>query len=613
MKNEYAHANDTLAYTGMLDISHTAPKWEDILTLGFYGLRKRVEEYKNKYSKDDKTERFYNSVLNFYDGIDRFLERASLCAKESGKPEMAEGLLNIRNKSPENLYEAMQTSIAYYVFHHIFEGTYLRTMGRIDALLFPFWIKEDKEYARKLIYDYFAETDRLKAPANIPFAFGGNDAYGNSTVSELTYEIVDMYANSNLINTKFHLLCADNTPESIISECFKAIQNGKNSIFFLSDKTVIESLIKNGAEPDDARKYHIVGCYEAGCEGELTCTSNGRISVPKALEFALNNGKDMITGYQTGLATNSGFETFDELFAEFERQIEHITKKSMEIIAHYEAHYDKLHCAPLFSSTYPDTLKSGKDLYCDRGAKYNNSSINAIGLATAVDSLAAIKKLVYDDKSITLKELTNILKSDWENQEALRLTIKNKFPKFGIGDAETDMLAARTVDMISSHISGKPNAKGGVFRLGLLSIDWRWEFGEKCAASADGRHLGETLSQNTSASFGADREGATAHLTSIARLDATKVPNGSIADIDLHISAVRGEAGNKALCAMLKTYFELGGFGVHFNILNTEILKKAKENPSAYPNLQVRLCGWNVLFSTLSEKEKDEFIARSMK
>jgi len=611
MKGVHAHANDTLAYTGMLDISHTAPKWEDILELGFYGLKKRVEEYKNKYSKNDKTERFYNGVLKFYDGIDRFLERAAKLAKECNKSEMAKSLLNLRNRPPQNLYEAMQTSIAYYVFHHVFEGTYLRTMGRIDALFYPFWIKEDKEYAKKLIYDYFAEADRLKAPANIPFAFGGNDENGNSTVSELTYEIVDMYANSNLSNTKFHLLCADNTPDAIVSECFKAIQRGKNSIFFLSDSKVIESLIKNGADTSDAMKYHIVGCYEAGCEGELTCTSNGRISIPKALEFALNGGRDIITCYQTGLETDSHFETFEELFDEFERQFAYLCRQTMEVIDHYEAHYDKLHCAPLFSSTYPDTLKSGKDLYCERGAKYNNSSINAIGLATAVDSLAAIKKLVFDDKTMSLEKLAEILKSDWKGEEALRLTVKNKYPKYGIGDDETDQLAARVVDMMSSHISGKPNAKGGVYRLGLLTIDWRWEFGEKCGASADGRRRGETLSQNTSATFGAAREGATAHLASIARIDASKVPNGSIADIDLHISAVRGVAGSEALCAMLKTYFDLGGFGVHFNVLDTEILKKAKEDPSAYPDLQVRLCGWNVLFSTLSEKEKDEFIARS--
>ena len=147
----------------------------------------------------------------------------------------------------------------------------------------------------------------------------------------------------------------------------------------------------------------------------------------------------------------------------------------------------------------------------------------------------------------------------------------------------------------------------------MFSIDWRWDFGLKTAASANGRHSGETLSQNTSASFGADKEGATAHLISAARIDMSKTPNGAIVDIDLHSSAVQGENGITALVSSLKTYFELGGFAVHYNVLDTDILIDAKKNPEKYPSLQVRLCGWNVLFSTLSEKEKDEFIARSMK
>ena len=137
--------------------------------------------------------------------------------------------------------------------------------------------------------------------------------------------------------------------------------------------------------------------------------------------------------------------------------------------------------------------------------------------------------------------------------------------------------------------------------------------GKKTAASADGRLCGETLSQNTSASFGADKYGATAHLKSVASIDASDTPNGAIVDIDMHSSSTVGENGLNAMAASLKTYFELGGFAVQYNVLDTEVLKDAKLNPEKYPNLQVRLCGWNVLFSSLSEKEKDEFIARSIK
>jgi formate C-acetyltransferase len=236
-----------------------------------------------------------------------------------------------------------------------------------------------------------------------------------------------------------------------------------------------------------------------------------------------------------------------------------------------------------------------------------------LGLATAVDSLAAIRKVVYEDKFYTLNEFTEILKSNWSGNETLRMLIKNKFPKYGLGDKKTDELAAWITDVLSQTINGRENVKGGKYRLGLFSIDWRWEFGEKTAASADGRLSGETISQNTSAVFGADKEGATAHLISASSINTVNVPNGAIVDIDLHYSAVQGENGINALLTTLKTYFELGGFAVHYNILNTEMLKDAKINPEKYPNLQVRLCGWNVLFSTLSEKEKNEFIERSIR
>ena len=193
------------------------------------------------------------------------------------------------------------------------------------------------------------------------------------------------------------------------------------------------------------------------------------------------------------------------------------------------------------------------------------------------------------------------------------MRVKRTFPKYGMGDRYADSLARTMMERMADRINGRPNAKGGVYRFGAFTVDWRFAFGEKTAASADGRLAGETLSQNTSASFGADKEGATAHLLSVSRIDTSKTPNGAIVDIDLHSSAVRGENGLRALVTSLKTYFELGGFSVHYNVLDTDILKDARKHPHKYPTLQVRLCGWNVLFSSLSDVEKDEFIMRSMR
>ena len=500
-----------------------------------------------------------------------------------------------------------------YFLQHFFDGTYLRTLGRLDRLYYPYYAQEDKMSAKQLLLDYMREIDRLDAPSNIPFALGGTDTDGNDLINELSYLWLDTYKNAETVNTKLHLLCSEHTPEDIVKMAFQCICEGNNSIVFMSDGRVIEGLQKQGVEHNDAVDYHVVGCYECGGAGELTCSCNARVNIPKALELALNGGKDMLTGKLIGLENDGRLDTFEALCEEFERQLVYLCKCAMKITDLYESHYSEIHSAPILSGTYASALEKGGDLYLDYTAKYNSSSLNAIGLATATDSLAAIRKAVFEDGTVTLKEFTEILRANWKDKEYFRLLIKNKYPKFGQGNISIDSIAKRIVDLLSDTVSYKPNAKGGKWRLGLFSINWRWDLGEKTAASADGRLSGETLSQNTSASFGADKEGATAHLLSASRLDMSKTPNGAIVDIDLHSSAVRGENGLRALVSSLKTYFELGGLSVHYNVLDTDILLDAKKNPEKYPTLQVRLCGWNVLFSSLSEAEKDEFIARSMR
>lgn len=604
---------DDLAYTGSFDFGHTSPEWETVANLGFWGLRKRVEDYFQKAEKDYKKQRFYSNLLEIYDAIFKFMNRAAEEARRCGKDEMAQGFVNLTRREPKNLFEVMQTIVMYYLFQHTIEGTYLRTLGRLDRLFYPFYVKENKENSDSLLMDFFREIDTLELTVNVPFAIGGSDASGNSLINEVSYSILEKYDEAGTSNTKFHILCTPDMPEDIVKKAFECIRRGNNSIVLMNDAKIIRALSESGADYDDAVNYHIVGCYEPGANNEIACTCNGRVNLPKALELALNKGRDMLTGKLIGLETDSNFADFEELYSEFERQLGYLCDCAIKATNIYEANYTKLHSAPIFSSTYTSALEKGGDVYCDNAAKYCNSSVNGIGLATTTDSLAAIRKLVFEDKSLKISEFADILKKNWNGNETLRLLVKNKFPKYGAGDKKTDAIANDIVNSMANFIHNRPNVKGGKYRLGLFSISWRWEFGEKTAASADGRLSKEPLSQNATATFGADKNGATAHLLSAASFDYAKVLNGTVIDIDLHISAAKGENGINALVSSLKTFFELGGLAVQYNIMDTEILKDAKLHPQKYPNLQVRLCGWNVLFSALSEKEKDEFIARSQK
>lgn len=603
----------TRAYTGQFDFSHTSPYWEDILELGIYGLRQRIFENLQKTNCSMKAQRFFKGCFKVYDAALRFLIRASEEARMQGKIEMADGLFYLSKNQPQTFYHRLQLFFVFYTLQHFIEGTYLRTLGRLDSLLYPYFSEEDEEKATQLIEKFICEIDRLQAPSNIPFALGGTNENGDSLVNHLSYKILDVYGKLNTNNTKIHILYNEKMSDALLKRAFEYIRAGKNSIVFLSDDTVIEALVKLGAERQDACRYHIVGCYECGAEGELTSSCNARVNIPKALEAVLNDGKDVFTGISIVDVNTQEIDSFDALLLRFKKVLVEFTERAISSTNDWEKVYYKLHASPFLSATYPSSIEKAGDLYCNYTAKYNNSSLNAIGLATAVDSLVAIRRLVFEEKKYTLAEFVEILKNNWENQEILRLQIKNNYPKYGVGDTHTDELANQIIESLSSCINGRPNAKGGIWRLGTFSINWRWEFGEYTHASADGRKAGETLSQNTSATFGADKQGATGHLLSASTFPHTLTPNGSIVDLDIHISAVRGENGLNALVATLKTYFQRKGMAVHYNILDTEILKKAKKDPSAYPNLQVRLCGWNVLFSSLSEKEKDEFIARVSK
>ncbi len=608
------HYND-LARTNTLqmvvDFGHTCPNWEDVISLGFVGLKKRVEEAAEKAGDDEQKKRFFKAALRQYNAAERFIKRAISEAEKAEKWRIARGLSNLLVAPPSNLFEAFQMILLHYFLQDFTEQTWIRTFGRLDSLLYPFYENTDSEEAKKLVSAFLAEINDHGVVENQPLALGGTDENGNDLTNELSFVFIDEYRKKKFPCVKIHIICAKEPHEEFLKFALDGVREGANSICFFSDEVLKKSLIRLGIAPEDTFDYHIDGCYECGGRGEITCPGAGRVNVAKAIELALNDGKDVLDGCQLGLPVLKKSETFDEFYAEYLRQVEYILESTKKYIAAMEEKYPRLHTAPFFTSTFGDYVKAGKDVFASFGAKYNNTSICCIGLATVVDSLMAVKKLVYDDKSMTLSELSELMRNNWEGHEKLRITVKKKFPKYGMGDKTVDKYAADLAEKFAKIINAVPNARGGVYRLGLHSITVRWQMGACLAATPDGRLAGESTSLNTSASFGADREGATGHILSVTEIDATNAPNSVTLDLDLHSSAVKGDNGLHALYSTLKTYLDRGGFSVHYNVLDTAVLKDAQKNPENYPNLQVRLCGWNELFANLPKEQQDEYIARS--
>lgn len=596
------------AIYGSCDFGHTAPVWNNIMRLGLQGLKQRVMDRTGAAKNPD----FVEGEMLVFDAAQRFMCRAAEEAQKAGKTAMAEGIRNLTHNPPSNLFECYQMTLVFYTLQQFFDGTDIRTMGRLDQLALPFYEKEqDVQYVKELTRLYMLEIDAIKASANLPFAIAGTDGSGNSQVNAMSYILLDAYAETKLPNTKLHILCNPDMPRDFLRTCMQCVKSGGNSLVFINNQLMVDGLVKLGISREDAAGYAIVGCYEASAQEEVPCSCASRMSLPKALEVTLHGGRDGMSELMLGHAVPTDFDSFDALYTAFLANVKRFAEQSMAMTDHYEKYYPMVHASPFFSACLSSCVENGGDAYADFAARYNNTSVNAIGLGTAVDSLYAIRKLVYEDRRLSLQQFVEILDNNWEGQEILRRIIRNKLPKFGMANPEVDALAQDIVKHLSDFINNQPNAKGGVYRLGLFSINWRSDWGVHTAASADGRRKGETLSQNTSCTFGMDKEGPTGHILSVASLDGVDAVNGSVLDIDLHSSAVRGENGTNVLMATLDTFMQAGGQTVHYNVLDTDTLRDAQEHPEQYPNLQVRMCGWNVLFTHLSRKSQDEFIHRS--
>lgn len=601
-------AIESHAYFGTYDAGHTAPDWPTVFALGLEGLKQRIKDRTGHTKNRDYTE----STLMVLEAAQRFTLRAAECARAAGREQMAKGLTHLASGTPRDLYEAFQLSLLYYHLQHFFECSDVRTLGRLDALMLPYWEKEtDKDYAQRLTQAFLMEIDALKAIANMPFALGGTNADGKCAINPMSYVILDAYKATMGPDVKLHILCADDMPEDFLLSCMDSIKRGGNSLVFINDKLMTKGLIKLGIDPEDARQYTIVGCYEAAARNEIPCSCASRVSLVKALEYALHAGKDMVTGYQLGLPIEPNFDSFEALYDAYLQNLQHLTSGAMALTSCAESQFPQRHAAPLYSAVMEDCVAQGGDIYNNFSARYNNSSLVALGMGTTADSLYTIRHLVYEKKLLTLPQLIEILDNNWDGQEPLRQFIRNKLPKYGMNEPQVDDLAVDIAKYLSRWVNGAPNGRGGVFRLSIFSIDWRTEWAVTTAASADGRKTGETLSQNASATFGMDRNGPTAHIHSVARLPGEDAVNGLVMDMELHSSAVAGENGTHVLLALLKTFFQEGGQTIHYNILDTETLKDAQIHPERHQNLQVRVCGWNADFTKMTKKEQDEYILRS--
>ncbi len=606
------------------DFGHTVPDWNDILSLGFPGLLARLREY-----NDGSV--FYAAGIIVYEAVLRYIRRlADLCRSKAAHVAQkdaarlrfcADDLDAIAEHAPGTLHQALQVAYLFHILQEEIEGERLRSLGGLDRLYNRFYAEDmasgrlTQAQAIELWQHFFQKFHALTGDKLFgePMYLGGVLPDGTSAVNELSWLVIDAYDALNIANPKFHIRIANNTPRSFLRRILECIRKGNSSFVFISDECCIPMMQKVGATLEESREYVPIGCYEPGIMGrEVACTGNGGVSLPKAVELAMNNGRDAMTGELIGLKTGEADEhkDFESLMNAVKAQVAHLCDRMTRIVTACEEYYMEINPSPLFSATMIECVQRGLDAY-EGGAKYNNSSCYLYGNGTMADTLAMIHKHVFTEQTVSLGQLNDILLADWEGYELLRLRMKRDEDKWGNNRLLPDQICTEICSFAAERINTTPNARGGRFKAALFTIDYNYYYGQRLGASADGRKAGDPISRNVGASSAMDRNGVTALINSSCKLDFTMFPTGSVLDIILHPTAVAGDEGLDAFEQLVLTYFAQGGFAIHGNIVSPDELKAAQLHPDQYKHLQVRVCGWNVYFVNLSKAEQDEFIARA--
>jgi formate C-acetyltransferase len=384
---------------------------------------------------------------------------------------------------------------------------------------------------------------------------------------------------------------------------------GQPSIF--NADVVVQELVRQGKSLVDARNGGTSGCVETGAFGKENYNLTGYFNLPKVLEITLNNGRDPRTGKQLGPQTGEAavFADFNALFSAFERQLNHfidIKIRGNQVIERLYATYLP---APFLSLLIDDCILTGKD-YHDGGARYNTSYIQGVGLGTITDALMAIKTHVYEQGGVSMAELLTALDEDFAGQERLRQMLLNKTPRYGNDDDAADEVMIRVFEAYFQAIDGRPNTKGGQYRINLLPTTCHVYFGAVLGASADGRLAGTPLSEGISPVQGADRHGPTAVIRSAAKMDHTRT-GGTLLNQKLTPALLAGDEGLEKLTQLVRTYFKLDGHHIQFNVVDAETLRAAQADPAAHRDLIVRVAGYSDYFCDLGEALQEEIIART--
>lgn len=609
-----------------LDTEHFVPNWEMIMELGIPGILDNVRKHRSYHNEEDLTEQqkaYFDSMELEYEAILRLIGRLHDYAKKQNHKKavlIAQTMENLKNGAPKTFLDAIELMYIFFMCSEYVEQYQARSLGNgLDHTLIEFYESDiasgkfTHDEIKSFIAYFLLQFDSIGHPQGHPFYLSGMGADGKDRTSQLTYDILDVYESLNIFNPKLQIKLHPDTPDVLIDKVVRMIRSGKNSVVFCCQPGIIKSLMTcYGASFEEACECDISGCNEQHIKANEACMISALPNAAKAVNYVFSNGIDSVTGKKLGLETGdvTSFSSFDEFYNAFLKQMANIVDVCIDIANSREKYVCDINPSVLLSAITPNSLETMKDAYSS-GVKYPTSALLLCSFASAVDSLLAVKELVYDDKQVSMRELKKALENNWDGYEHLRKKAVNIKHRYGNGDSEADKFAAEFFKWFATHVNGRPNSRGGVFKTGVPSTMEFAMQGKVTEATPDGRRMGEELSRNIAPVAGAERKGITGTLRSAMQLETHLFCEACVVDMMLHPSAVQGEEGLEAMKALIKTFMKNDGMSIQFNIFDAATLRDAQKNPEKYGDLQVRITGWNALWNKMSEEEQEAYIIRA--
>jgi len=569
---------------------------------------------------------------------ERHAEEAERLAAEADEPRRSE-LLRIAEvcrrvpaHAPRDFHEALQM----YWFVHLGVVAELNTWdsfnpGHLDQHLEPFYLQGlsdgtlTRESAQELLGCFWVKFNNQPAPPKVGVTAAESGTYtdfaninngglrpdGSDAVSETTHLILDVIDEMHLLQPSSNIQLSAKSPEHFLRRACEIIRQGWGQPSVFNADMVVEELLRQGKSLVDAREGGTSGCVETGAFGKEAYILTGYFNLVKVVEVTLNDGFDPRTGKQLGPPTGDprGFRTFEEFFAAFRAQMQHFIDIKVRGNNVIERLYATQMPAPFLSVVVDDCIATGRD-YNAGGARYNTTYIMGTGTGTLTDCLSAIKRHVFETGAVTWDELLTALAEDFDGREDLRQQLLNRTPRFGNDDDDADDLMRLHFDLYYDLLEGRPNTRGGEYHVDYLSTTCHVYFGQVTGATPDGRRAWQPLSDGVSPVQGAARNGPTAVIRSLAKMDHART-GGTLLNLKFTPQLLEGDEGLDRLAQLIRSYFRLGGHHIQFNVITADTLREAQTHPEQHKDLIVRVAGYSDYFADLTTALQDEIIART--